>query len=193
MTWIKTIPFSQADEKLKQARAVQHALYPPEYGVEVPGLPNSDADGIVAAHTLIPEAMMHAFATFGACMSPDLPLSRRDHELIATVVSQSNCTFYCSVSHREFLRRVTLDDNLVNALSEDYRKAPLSEKERLMCDYAMQVAKDATQITRDTHVKLREAGFDDVAILQMTMIAAWFCYINRMADALGVGRQPPHP
>lgn len=58
----------------------------------------------------------------------------------------------------------------------------------VMCDYVVQVTKDATKIHPGDHRKLRDAGFDDQAILQITLIASWFNYINRVADALGVGR-----
>lgn len=188
MTWIKTIPKSQAEGKLKEALAFQHTLYPAEYEAQVPGVPEADADGIVASHTLIPDGLKYAFATFGAAMSPELPLTRAQHEMIATVVSTTNCTFYCGTSHKEFLRRVVLDDALANAIATDFRAAPLSDADKLMLEYAYQVTKDATQISKETHENLRAAGFDDTAILQITMIAAWFNYINRMADALGVGR-----
>ncbi len=57
-----------------------------------------------------------------------------------------------------------------------------------MLDYVAQLTRDATQISQDDHVRLRAAGFDDRAILQITLIASWFNYINRVADALGVGR-----
>ena len=57
-----------------------------------------------------------------------------------------------------------------------------------MLDYVVQITKDATRISRDDHEKLRAAGFDDKGILQITLIASWFNYINRVADALGVGR-----
>ncbi len=83
---------------------------------------------------------------------------------------------------------MTLDDELVSALREDYRKAPVSEQDRVMLDYAAQLTRDATRITPQDHERLREAGFDDRAILQITLIASWFNYINRVADALGVGR-----
>ena len=92
-------------------------------------------------------------------------------------------------SHAEFLRRVTLDDGLIEALRLDYRTAPITEAERVMCDYVVQLTKDATQIGPGHHERLRAAGFDDTAILQITLIAAWFNYINRVADALGVGRE----
>jgi uncharacterized peroxidase-related enzyme len=166
MTWIKTVPLSEADETLRQALHEQRTLYPPEYAQQVPGLPDKDDDGIVAAHSLIPEALKHAFATFAACMAPDLPLKRRHHEMIATVVSATNRTAYCSASHSEFLRRVTLDDELVQALAADYRTASINTQEEAMLEYAIQVTRDATKITKSHHEHLRQTGFNDTAILQ---------------------------
>ena len=93
MTWIKTVPLSEANEKLLRALQDQRALYPAEYAQPV----HADDDGtagIVASHTLIPDALFHAFATFGSLMSPDLPLSRQQHEMITTVVSVTNRCFY---------------------------------------------------------------------------------------------------
>jgi uncharacterized peroxidase-related enzyme len=84
---------------------------------------------------------------------------------------------------------VTLDEELVKALETDYTRAPISPRERAMLDYAVKITADATQIGRDDHCRLREAGFNDRGILQITLIAAWFNYINRVADALGVGRE----
>lgn len=93
MTWIRTIPMPEADEKLRKALEDQKGLYPMEYAM--PAVPQaSGADGIVASHSLIPEALYHAFSTFGALMSPDLPLKRRQHEMIATMVSITNRCFY---------------------------------------------------------------------------------------------------
>ena len=189
MTRIRTIPFAEADEKLRQAREAQHALYPPEYDLPVLGL-DSDVAGIVAAHSLIPDALYHAFATFGALMSAELPLTRRQHEMIATVVSVANRTFYCTACHAEFLRRVTLDDALAEAIRRDFRTAPLDEPDRAMLEYAEQITRDATGVTDAHHARLRAAGFDDRGILQITLIASWFNYINRVADALGVGTTP---
>jgi alkylhydroperoxidase family enzyme len=77
---------------------------------------------------------------------------------------------------------------MVRALQDDYKCAPISEQNRVMLDYVVQVTKDATRISPKDHEGLRAAGFDDKAILQITLIASWFNYINRVADALGVGR-----
>ena len=83
---------------------------------------------------------------------------------------------------------MTLDERFVKALIEDYENAPLSEADRAMLDYVTQLTKDATRITPTHHERLRSVGFDDRGILQITLIASWFNYINRVADALGVGR-----
>ncbi len=82
-----------------------------------------------------------------------------------------------------------MDEDLVAALKKDYTTAPLTEPERVMLDYVVKLTKDATKIWKDDHDQLRSAGFDDQAILQITLIASWFNYINRVADALGVGRE----
>ena len=82
---------------------------------------------------------------------------------------------------------MTLDKGLVEALEKDYTTAPISPEDRVMLDYVVKVTKDATKVWRDDMDKLRAAGFDDRGILQITLIASWFNYINRVADALGVG------
>jgi uncharacterized peroxidase-related enzyme len=81
-----------------------------------------------------------------------------------------------------------LDQELVAALEDDYRNAPISEQEKGMLDYVVQITRDATRISPADHERLRAVGFDDKGILQITLIASWFNYINRVADALGVGR-----
>ena len=82
-----------------------------------------------------------------------------------------------------------MDEALVEALKKDYATAPINQQERVMLDYVVKLTRDATKIQKDDHNRLRSAGFDDKAILQITLIASWFNYINRVADALGVGRE----
>jgi hypothetical protein len=93
VTWIKTIPPSEAQGKLLEALEKQRALYPPEYGPPT-HVTAHESDSIVASHSLIPDALFHAFATFGVLMSADLPLTRRQHEMITTVVSVANRCHY---------------------------------------------------------------------------------------------------
>lgn len=93
MAWIKTVNPEEGGERLQKALADQRALYPKEYAEPVQAL-DQGLPGIVASHSLIPEALYHAFATFGSLMSPDLPLERRQHEMIATMVSLTNKCHY---------------------------------------------------------------------------------------------------
>jgi uncharacterized peroxidase-related enzyme len=81
-----------------------------------------------------------------------------------------------------------LDQELIEALETDYTTAPLTEQERVMVDYVVKLTKDATKVWKDDIEGLRSVGFEDRGILQITLIAAWFNYINRVADSLGVGR-----
>ena len=82
-----------------------------------------------------------------------------------------------------------MDEGLVQALEKDYTTAPISTQDRVMLDYVVKLTKDATKVWKDDIEGLRKAGFDDRGILQITLIASWFNYINRVADALGVGRE----
>ena len=84
---------------------------------------------------------------------------------------------------------MTLDKALVDALENDYTTAPISSQDRVMLDYVVKLTKDATKVWKDDIERLRSVGFDDRGILQITLIASWFNYINRVADALGVGRE----
>jgi hypothetical protein len=90
MAWIKTIPRAEAEGALRQALDAQAALYPKEYERK----PGDTSESIVETHALIPAALHHAFAAFGAMMSPELPLTRAQHEMITTHVSALNRCHY---------------------------------------------------------------------------------------------------
>jgi hypothetical protein len=89
MTWIKTVDVTSTRGPARDAFLSYMKLYPKEYAQpSQPGIPGEGRIG--ASHSLIPPVLEHAFSTFGAAMAPDLPLSRKDHEMIATVVSVTN-------------------------------------------------------------------------------------------------------
>jgi hypothetical protein len=96
MTWIKTIPPGDADPALRECYEAVYAVYPAEYREEVASLvrPDGTTDSITAAHSLLPTAMRHAMSAYGVLLDPKLPLSRRQHEMIAAVVSVQNRCFY---------------------------------------------------------------------------------------------------
>ena len=97
MAWIKTVKREEADEKLTNAMLNQRHLYPQEYALPVEAATSQSSDpgeSIVLSHSLLPDTLYHAFATYGTLLSPDLPLSRAQHEMIAATVSVSNSCFY---------------------------------------------------------------------------------------------------
>jgi hypothetical protein len=93
MAWIRTTPLEGEDDAVLKAMTDQKKLYPREYEQPVQELDHG-VPGIVASHTLIPQALYHAFGTFGSLMQPELPLQRRQHEMIALMVSHTNRCHY---------------------------------------------------------------------------------------------------
>src|SRR5271157_5601746 len=93
MPWIRILSLDDADDKVLEAMAQQRALYPPEYAQPVQEL-DQGLPGIVASHTLIPEALYHAFATFGALISFFFFKQKTAYEMIATMVSLTNKCHY---------------------------------------------------------------------------------------------------
>ena len=91
-------------------------------------------------------------------------------------------------SHTEFLARVTLDADFAAALRRDYTRVELDPADRAMLDFAVRLTKAPSSMAPADVDELRRVGFDDQGILQITLIASWFNYINRVADALGVGK-----
>jgi hypothetical protein len=93
MTWIKTFKLEE-DERVRDAVMAQRRLYPPEYATPVPIVDHGFANSIVGSHTLFPDVLFHSFSAFGAMLSPELPLKRAQHEMIAIMVSVTNRCFY---------------------------------------------------------------------------------------------------
>lgn len=192
MTWIKTKNFKE-DKELQEALSSPFiGQLPVEYETRMEMFSEYEVDGepaaVVMAQSLIPESLKHVIAAYRALLSPELPLSRREHELIAAVVSTINKTHYCRNSHAFFLKLATGDEKLATTIRDNYRAAELSDKERAMVDYAAKLTETPECVNEDDIIQLRKVGFDDQAILQINMIAAQFNYWNRIADGLGVGR-----
>ena len=90
------------------------------------------------------------------------------------------------VHHGEALRRLVKDDELLDQLKKDYRQAALSPADRAMLDYAAKLTLAPETMTRDDVQSLRDAGFEDQAILDIVQITSYFAFVNRLADGLGV-------
>ena len=96
MAWIRTIPPQDAEGELRELYEKTRAMYPVEYKEAVPALTRADgvSERIMASHSLIPPVMYHMFAALAQLYSSALPLTRRQHEMIATLVSAMNRCVY---------------------------------------------------------------------------------------------------
>jgi uncharacterized peroxidase-related enzyme len=92
--------------------------------------------------------------------------------------------------HGEVLRRLTKDDDLVAQLKEDYAEASLCSADQVMLGYVAKLTRAPATITEDDVQALREAGFDDRAVLDIAQVTAYFAFVTRLADGLGVTLEP---
>jgi uncharacterized peroxidase-related enzyme len=148
--------------------------------------PWGDVDNILGIHALLPDTLEPHMLMYRQLMFARGPLSRRERELIATVVSDANTCEYCIHHHSDALDRVTRDRSLALAVRMDFRKAALSEKESAMLRYAHQLTREPAADHRELLEELRKHGFTDEALLQICLVTAYFNFVNRIALGLGV-------
>ncbi len=88
--------------------------------------------------------------------------------------------------HAEGLRRLVQDESLVEAIRTDYTKAPISPAERALLDYAVKLAREPWAMQQEDIERLRSAGWSDAAILDLVIVTAYYSFVNRIAQGLGV-------
>ncbi|MHB8604055.1 MAG: peroxidase-related enzyme [Thermoplasmatota archaeon] len=141
---------------------------------------------IVSIHSLNPDAMRTMMDFYVAVMFGRSKLTRRERELVATVVSRANGCEYCVAHHADALGRHVKEPGLVPLVAVDYTKAKLPPRERAMCDYAVNLTRAPQKTGAKDVEQLRLAGLDDSEVLDVTAVVGYFNYINRIANALGV-------
>ena len=112
-------------------------------------------------------------------------LSRKERELIALAVSSENRCEYCLGSHSAYLREITGDPVLPDLVIHNYRRAPLSERERAILDFAVKITHQSFEMEKEDLQPLRGIGLTDEAIFEVAQVAGMFNLTNRMANALG--------
>ncbi|HEX2021892.1 MAG TPA: peroxidase-related enzyme [Candidatus Thermoplasmatota archaeon] len=173
MAWIRIVPRDQASGKL----AEEYQRVERERGALANiFMATSLHPGVLDAHLDLYEAIH-----FG-----ESPLSRRERELIATVVSRENRCSYCVTHHADAFGRHASEPGLQAMVSTDYTKAALSPRERAIADHAALLTRAPSEVSQADVEKLRKAGLDDRAILDVTLTAAYFAFANRLASGLGL-------
>ena len=173
MAWIKIIDEENAEDSLKEQYA---QLVEPWGGV----------DNILKIHSLNPESLAAHVKLYKTLMYGKSPLRRTEREMIAVVVSAINQCHYWIVHHGEGLLKLTKDESIVNQLKSDYTLANISTKQMAMLNYAAKLTERPADIFNRDIEELREVGFKDRAILDINQIVAYYAFVNRIADGLGV-------
>jgi uncharacterized peroxidase-related enzyme len=130
--------------------------------------------------------MGHHVTLYAHLMRGKSPLSRSQREMIAVTVSAENDCFYWINHHGAGLRKLTGDAGLSRALARDYTNADLRNADRAMLDYAVKLTRTPGAVDEADVSTLKAVGFDDRAVLDICQVTAYFNYVNRLADGVGV-------
>lgn len=137
--------------------------------------------------SLNPQSIVNHMDLYMTIMFGKSPLRRVQREMIAVVVSKANNCEYCQVHHAKAVSHYWKDDETVAQLKQDYTQLELSEKDNLLCNYAWELTKNPGNHTEEKFITpLRNAGLDDRAILDATLVIAYFNFVNRIVLGLGV-------
>jgi uncharacterized peroxidase-related enzyme len=140
---------------------------------------------VLRVYALRPRHLELWNAFYEDLMRGDSGLSKAQREMIAVVVSTVNRCHYCMVSHGAALRKLTGDPVLVEQLRTNYKYADLEPRERAMLDFAVKLTEESSRCSEDDVEVLREAGWSDEDIMDITEVAAMFNFTNRLASGLG--------
>lgn len=173
MAWIPVIPPAEATGELKDEydrAAKERGALANIFTV------TSLHPGVLACHLSLYEEVH-----FG-----ESPLTRRERELVATVVSRENECAYCVTHHADAFGRHAKEPGLQALVATDYKKAKISTRERAIADHAVKLTRTPGDVTESDVEKLRSVGLDDRAILDLTLVVAYFNFVNRIASGLGL-------
>ena len=140
---------------------------------------------VLRVYSLRPAHLELWNAFYDDLMRGESRLTRPQREMIAVVVSTANRCHYCMVSHSAYLRKLTGDPVLVEQLRTNYRYAEIEPRERAMLDFAVKLTEQSSSCTEADVEALREAGWSDEDIFDITEVAAMFNFTNRLASGLG--------
>ncbi len=173
MSWIKVIGEKEATGELK--RLYDHVL---DGGDEA-------VDNILSIHSLHPKTLEAHLMMYEELMKGENNLSKAQREMIGVLVSSLNACTYWTTHHGEGLRQAA-DESVMESIKNDYMKANISKKDKIMLRYAEKLTLTPGNMVEADVKMLRKAGFEDVDILDINQIVAYYAYVNRTADGLGV-------
>jgi uncharacterized peroxidase-related enzyme len=178
MAWIKVIKEGEAENDLLRTFYKKY------------GDPFSGVDNILKIHSLNPESMWKHYDYYKHIMTGKSGLSRMQREMIAIVVSAKNNCEYCLAHHRENLLQLTTNESLCDKVATDYSSADVGEKDIALMAFAHRLTREPGGMRHRDVKELRDAGFRDSEIHDIVQVTAYFNFVNRMANGLGVDLEP---
>lgn len=174
MAYIDVIQYDQAEGRLKE-------IYDDLIGSR------GKLAEVHKIQSLHPESIVAHMELYMKVMFTRSPLRRYQREMMAVVVSRTNGCPYCITHHAEALQFFWKDQEKTDRLAEDFRQVALSEVDLLLCQYAEQLTRNPAYERNEQQIsQLKAAGLSDRAILDATLVIAYFNFVNRMVLGLGV-------
>lgn len=133
-----------------------------------------------------PDEWRAFFAHHDALMDKDEGLSKAERELVVVATSALNQCHYCVIAHGAILRVRSKRPNLADQVAVNYRKAELSQRERFIVEFALQVAERSHSIEQADLDLMQERGFTQDEIWDIAAITAFFAMSNRLASVSGM-------
>lgn len=185
MSWIEIVEPESAEGRLAELyRSV--------------ATPSGQVDAVLSIHGLRPRSLVAHLALYKAALHAEpCALSGLERELVGSVVSSLNGCEYCLLHHRAALARRLRGRSedpeaeaarLVEAGLEEAGGPSdgLSDRQRALCAYARKLTRDPAAMEAADLLPLRESGLDDAGILDLNQVVAYFAYVNRVVQGLGV-------
>jgi uncharacterized peroxidase-related enzyme len=145
---------------------------------------------IIKAISLRPGVLRAMMGLYREVMFGRSELSRADREFLAVVVSRANDCHYWIQAHADDLRAEGAPDELAAHAAHDYREADIEPRVRALCDFAVKLTHEPGSVSATDADSLRSHGWSDAGIHDAIQVIAFFNYINRVAEGVGIEPEP---
>ena len=138
---------------------------------------------VLAAFAKFPKQFEGFTKLYNALMLGESGLTKLEREMIAVTVSSENHCFYCLVAHGSAVRELSNDPQLGERIAANFRSAELPKKQEELLNFTKKLTKDPSEIGENDRKKLRDVGYTDRDIWDISAIVGLFNMTNRLASA----------
>jgi len=138
---------------------------------------------VLAAFAKFPKQFEGFTKLYNALMLGESGLTKLEREMIAVTVSSENHCFYCLVAHGSAVRELSNDPQLGERIAANFKSAELPKKQEELLNFTKKLTKDPSEISENDRKKLRDVGYTDRDIWDISAIVGLFNMTNRLASA----------